>query len=221
MLVLYACLVRLMLSAVLLFGAAGTVDWMRGWLLLFTVSGGAAIGQILLIMKNPALACERLCPGDGQPPSDRRLYWAIALMFNFWLMAMALEVRRFGLQPMGAWLAWPGLLLALAGQGLSFAAQWSNPFAAAVVRIQSDRGHRVVSAGPYRFIRHPMYGANFLVFSGGALLVGSLAGLVMTGLFAALFILRIRIEESALMEGLPQYAAYSRCVRWRLIPFLW
>ena len=54
-----------------------------------------------------------------------------------------------------------------------------------------------------------------------ALLLGSWWGVIMSPLFALLFAIPLRIEERALLAGLPDYADYATRVRYRLVPGLW
>ena len=96
-----------------------------------------------------------------------------------------------------------------------------NSFAAPVVKVQSERGHYVVSTGPYAWVRHPMYSGTVLFFFGAPLLLGSWWGVAMAPLFIVLFAFRTRIEERALIAGLPGYADYTAQVRYRLVPGLW
>jgi len=76
----------------------------------------------------------------------------------------------------------------------------SNAFFSTVVRVQSDRGHKVCSDGPYRFVRHPGY-------------VGVLAG--------ALLVVRTALEDRTLRTALAGYADYAARVRYRLAPGIW
>ena len=89
------------------------------------------------------------------------------------------------------------------------------------MKVQAARHHRVVSSGPYAFVRHPMYSGVMLFFLGVPLLLGSWWGVAIAPVFAVLFAIRARIEERALVEGLPDYADYAARVRYRLVPGLW
>ena len=79
----------------------------------------------------------------------------------------------------------------------------------------------MVSTGPYAWVRHPMYTGTILFFVGAPLLLGSWWGVAMSPLFVVLFAIRTRIEERALIAGLPEYADYTARVRYRLLPGLW
>ena len=96
-----------------------------------------------------------------------------------------------------------------------------NSFAAPVVKVQAARHHHVISSGPYAFVRHPMYSGIMLFFVGVPLLLGSWWGVAIAPVFAVLFAIRARIEERALVEGLPDYADYAARVRYRLLPGVW
>ena len=90
-----------------------------------------------------------------------------------------------------------------------------------MVRVQSERGHSVISTGPYAYVRHPMYTGAVLFLIGIALLLGSWWGLVLSPIFAAIFAVRTGIEENTLLTGLPGYTDYAARVRYRLVPGVW
>ncbi len=79
---------------------------------------------------------------------------------------------------------------------------------------------QLVTAGPYRYIRHPMYLGELIYVLGAMMLAFSLLSLLFFALFIVLLISRIRIEERKLMAE-PAYLGYARGVRYRLIPMLY
>jgi protein-S-isoprenylcysteine O-methyltransferase Ste14 len=96
-----------------------------------------------------------------------------------------------------------------------------NKFFEPGVRIQVERGHRVVDTGPYAVVRHPGYVGACLLCAGTALALGSLWALVPAGLCASILILRTHWEDQTLQGELMGYRDYARRVRFRLIPRLW
>ncbi len=96
-----------------------------------------------------------------------------------------------------------------------------NSFAAPVIKIQEERGQRVISTGPYRIVRHPMYAGATLYMIGMPLLLGSWLGLLVLPLIFGALPVRIFIEEAALRRGLPGYGEYAARVRYRLVPGVW
>jgi len=107
------------------------------------------------------------------------------------------------------------------GYALLTWAMVSNSFFSQIVRIQTDRGHAVVTRGPYRFVRHPAYVGMILFELGMASLLASWPALLVSGVCALLLILRTALEDRTLQTELPGYLDYARQVRYRLVPGIW
>jgi len=114
-----------------------------------------------------------------------------------------------------------GYLLLLASFALILRVARENSFAAPVVKIQAERGQRVIDTGPYAVVRHPMYSGAVIYFVSVALLLGSWWGLLASPIFLLLFAIRSRLEERTLLAGLSGYADYTARVRYRLVPGVW
>jgi protein-S-isoprenylcysteine O-methyltransferase Ste14 len=208
--------------AVLLFVPAGTLHWPGAWVFLaFMVASGLGFGG-WLARKDPALLAERMRSPvrADQPAADKKLLLVFLIVNVIWLVAMGLD-ERFHLSRMPLALQVLGLVLLVASSVFIAWVFRENSFAAAVVRVQSERGHRVISTGPYAFVRHPMYSGAIPFMVGIALLLGSWLGMAISPIFAILFGLRARIEERTLTAGLPDYADYAARVRYRLLPGVW
>jgi protein-S-isoprenylcysteine O-methyltransferase Ste14 len=206
----------------LLFASAGTLHWPAAWVFLVTSAIlGPACG-LWLAKTDPALLAERLRPTfqADQPAADKKFMLTFVVVALIWLVAIGLDRRA---QASGVPLPLQALGLAMYLLSTAFI-MWvfrENSFAAPVVRVQAERHHRVISSGPYAFVRHPMYSGIMLFFVGVPLLLGSWWGVAIAPVFAILFAIRARIEERALVEGLPDYADYAARVRYRLVPGLW
>lgn len=100
-------------------------------------------------------------------------------------------------------------------------AMHSNPFFVPVIRVQPERGHRVMSGGPYAALRHPGYAGMAVMLPGSALAMGSLWALVPALAGMILFILRAEHEDRFLMNELEGYRDYARRVKFRLLPGVW
>jgi protein-S-isoprenylcysteine O-methyltransferase Ste14 len=114
-----------------------------------------------------------------------------------------------------------GGILLLGGSFLMFRALADNPFASQLVRIQTERGQHVIDTGVYGIVRHPMYLGGDLVFVGGALLLGSVCGLLVALTEVVLLVLRIFGEEKLLAHDLEGYQEYLEKVPYRLVPRVW
>src|SRR5262249_11674992 len=103
----------------------------------------------------------------------------------------------------------------------AFLAFRENSYAAPVIKIQPERGHTVVTTGPYRYVRHPLYAGALLYFLGTPLQLGSWLGLAPVPLMIVALAFRAVMEERMLATELKGYADYAERVRWRLIPRIW
>jgi protein-S-isoprenylcysteine O-methyltransferase Ste14 len=215
-------LIWIVVLGALLFLPAGTLQWPAAWLFLGTIGIlGVACGS-WLAKHDPALLAERMRPmmQSGQPAADKKFMLVFGFAALIWFLAIGLDVRAHGVRiPWG--LQALGLLMLLLCSGFIMWAMRENSFAIPVIKLQTERGHRVISTGPYALVRHPMYSGTVLFFVGAPLLLGSWWGVVMAPVFAVLFAVRAGIEERALLAGLPGYADYVTQVRYRLVPGLW
>src|ERR1700686_1653217 len=158
----------LILAAVSLFAAAGTIAILGFWLYLAIL---AAIIVASLLALDPGLLRERMRPGGQRPPLGLRLLTPFILAH---LIIAGLDRGRFHWSDsVPAWLRAAGLLMVAAGYGLVFWAMRVNRFFSSVVRIQSDRGQYVVATGPYRWIRHPGYLAGIVIIVASGIALGS------------------------------------------------
>ncbi len=211
------------LMAVLLFVPAGTLAWRGAWIFIaeFIVAGGALM--LWLAWRDPGLLKERM----GSPFQKGQAFWdkvlmpLIIVLWYGWLVLMALDARRWGFSHMPDALNDAGAVLIAVGYFVIWLTFRENSFAAPVVRIQTERGQRVISTGPYRLVRHPMYAGAMFYLLGMPLLLGSWLGLLVLPLIVGALMLRILVEESALRKGLPGYGEYAARVRYRLVPGLW
>jgi len=206
----------------LLFASAGTLHWPAAWVFLGTMAVLGLISGLWLARIDPALLAERMNPmmQGAQPASDKIFMVVFGFAALSWFILIGLE-RRANVSDMPVALQTLGLLLLVLSTGFVLWVMRENSFAAPVIKIQTERGHRVISSGPYAWVRHPMYSGTILFFAGMPLLLGSWWGLIMAPLFVVLFGFRARLEERALVAGLPGYADYLTRVPYRLIPGIW
>ncbi|WP_315830868.1 isoprenylcysteine carboxylmethyltransferase family protein [Bradyrhizobium prioriisuperbiae] len=207
----------------LLFLGAGTLHWPAAWVFTIGMTIAGLIGGLLMAHYDPALLKERMAPPiqKDQPAADKMFVWALGTTMLAWLVLMGLDVVRFGWSQMPLWLQWVGGLVLCFGVWFTYRVMRENSFAAPVVKIQKERAQTVISTGPYGFVRHPMYLGMLFLFPGIALLLGSWWGVVIAFGLVLLLCARIPLEEKVLRAGLDGYDAYTRQVRYRLIPGLW
>jgi len=208
---------------VLLFACASTLEWPAGWVFMAELVIGSLAVTLWLARHDPGLLRERMSgPFQRDQVRSDKLFMAFVIVaWHGWLALMALDAVRWGWSRMPPALGVAGAALIAVGFFVIWLTFRENSFAAPVIKIQDDRGHRVISTGPYRIVRHPMYAGAIVYLAGIPLLLGSWLGLAALPLILGALMLRIPIEETALREGLPGYTDYTGRVRYRLLPGVW
>jgi len=184
------------------------------------------VGTVALVLW---LGCERLMQllGLRQPKADNRerlsTYWH-TLSFYGAVFFPLLDATVYHWSTVGPGLAsvrWVGVPFLTAGivirivSRLALGKEFSG-------HVQTTKGHRLVTTGIYRSIRHPAYLGYLCILLGVPLCFGSVVGFafaIMSGIPALLY--RVRIEEAALERWFPgDYQRYQVTTR-KLIPRLW
>jgi protein-S-isoprenylcysteine O-methyltransferase Ste14 len=214
-------LVFIFVLGLLLFIAAGTVFWFYGWAYLFLFYGFSS-GLVLWMRRhNPGLMEERMGFKSNEPTWDKAYLILIYIFIIIWCVSVPLDAVRFRWSQMPTWLHLVGAIVLLSSFYVFYLTFRENAYLSLSVRIQEDRGQTVVSTGPYRYVRHPMYTGMLLFFLGSALLLGSWIGVLLGLLLEGTLAERAVREERVLRKGLKGYDAYMAQVRWRLIPHVW
>lgn len=207
----------------ILFGAAGTLNWPQAWLYLAFTGAMSFGGGLWLARHDPALLGERL--GSLIQPEQKRwdklVMVAMIALWTGWLILMGLDAGRYHWSEIPLALQGLGFVLLCLGSYLVWLTFKANSYAAPVIKIQKERGHSVVTTGPYAYVRHPMYAGALLFLFGAPLLLGSGWGLLGAVVLAMLLGLRTVLEERTLKAELDGYTDYAGRVRYRLVPLLW
>ncbi len=205
-----------------MFLGAGTLHWTRGWVFVsIYIAVMAVLGLVLHRLNRGIIEARMKVRYKDTEPFDR-VFTAVFFPLGFFLPSVAgLDVVRFRRPSMPVWTASLGVMLfvlATAQMGWALAV---NPWAEKTVRIQRDRGQRVVRSGPYRFVRHPMYVGALAMFPAMACMLGSLWALAPAGLIVVLLLWRTAKEDSVLRRELPGYEEYAAVTKYRLAPGIW
>ncbi len=114
-----------------------------------------------------------------------------------------------------------GLALIVSGYILGSYAFIENAFFSGTVRIQEERGHKVVTGEPYAWVRHPGYLGSLIASLGMPLLLDSAWSFIPVVVFGVIFFIRTSLEDRFLQDNLPGYREYAQKVRYRLLPGVW
>ena len=166
--------------ALAMFIPAGTLRWVAGWGFLFLFFGFVAIVSLWLLKHDPGLLQERMTGlrRRDQKKWDRVLMSLVYIFFILWLAIMPLDAVRFQWSQMPFWIQVAGALILIFSLYIFYLVIRENPYLSPAVRIQEERGKRVVSTGLYHYIRHPYYAASILFFLATTLMLGSWYGLI-------------------------------------------
>ena len=221
-LVLFQVVSTLAIYALPVLIPVGIRAWLSAWIFLGLWFGFWLLILIWLYVQNPALFWERmLTTTSGQKVWDKILVPLLYGAIFLWLLFTAFDAGRFHWSPVPQGLEITGAFVLGASFVLFFLTFRANRYLATVVRVQEDRGQVVISTGPYRFVRHPMYAATLLFFVGTPLLLGAWYGVLASPIVAIVLALRAVLEEKALQKDLPGYDEYMTRTKYRLIPFVW
>lgn len=208
----------------LLFIAAGTVNWPLAWVYVVLLLASTIGSRLVVFIRNPDTLRERAryTESEGTKPWDRILVPIVGLYGPMAIMFVAGLDHRFGwsaiIPEVGQWLA---ALVIAGGYGLAVWAMVVNRYFSAVARIQQDRGQEVVTAGPYRIMRHPSYAGALLASLALPIMLDAVWALIPAlGIVAAL-IIRTGLEDQMLREELDGYQRYAAETPCRLIPGIW
>jgi len=207
--------------ALLMFLPAGTWTWTKGWLFIAVFFGIIAVVWLYLWRVNPEVVVARTSSHKSSKRWDRILLALLRPALIAILPVAALDGGRFHWFTVPWWVCVLGYVLFLAGMGIVTRAVAVNKFFEPVVRIQTERGHKVIDTGPYAIVRHPGYAAFVPISVGTALCLGSMWALIPAGLVSALLTLRTHWEDQTLQAELPGYKEYTERVRYKLIPGVW
>ena len=204
------------------FLAAGTVFWFYGWIFLILLGIFSFVTILWVLRHNPGLIKERMTGFKPDEPTWDKAYNILTgILVGIWWISMPLDAVRFHLSQMPTWLHIVGAIVASCSFYLWYLTFRENPYLSTAVHIQEDRGQTVVSTGPYRYVRHPMYTGGLLFFPGSALLLGSWIGVLLGLIIVGILPRRAVREERVLQMGLKGYDAYMAQVKYRLIPHVW
>jgi protein-S-isoprenylcysteine O-methyltransferase Ste14 len=198
-------------------------DWWEAWVYALIAILGFAASRGLAARRHPDLLAERarflqhedakswdkiMSPLVGLGGGLVPLVAGLDMLFS-WSPGFGLPVKLFS------------LVIILAGFALGSYALIENRFFSGMVRIQTDRGHRVVSSGPYRWIQHPGYAGALLTYLATPVFLDSVWAFIPVVLTTIVLFFRTYMEDRVLQAELEGYRGYAERVRYRLLPGVW
>lgn len=201
----------------LVFIPAGSWKFWQGWVVLVIWFMPGLAAGIFFYKRDPELL-ERRMRAKEKVREQKLLMTCFYVIFFISFVLPGID-HRFGWSRPPLWLTLLGQVLLLASYLMTFWVVRVNRFASRTIQV--DPGQTVISTGPYRIIRHPMYLGGSVMLLAMPLALGSYWALPAFALLIPALVLRLLNEEKILRQELPGYSAYCLRTRFRLVPFLW
>ncbi len=197
--------------------------WREAWVYAILCILGFAASRAFAARRHPDLLSERarFMRQEDALPWDRILARLLAIGGGTLPVAAGLDARFGWSSTFILPVKLMALAVILAGYALVSYALIENRYFSGVVRIQTDRGHRVVSSGPYRWIRHPGYAGALLSYLATPILLEALTAFIPAVFLTALLVVRTALEDRVLQDRLAGYREYAMRVPHRLLPGVW
>lgn len=206
----------------LLFIPAGTLRFWEGWVFIGELVAASLFMSLYFYRHDRELLRRRLETREKENTQRifRKLWtplWSCGVILAGFDFRFGWSGSFFGHVP-PLWLTVLGQALVLAAYALMFQVMKTNSFASSVIQVEASQ--RVISTGPYRLVRHPMYSAIVLLLLATPLALGSYVAAPLFVMLIPLLVFRLLNEEKLLRQSLPGYADYCSRTRFRLVPFV-
>jgi protein-S-isoprenylcysteine O-methyltransferase Ste14 len=197
--------------------------WWEAWVYALVSILGFAISRALAARRHPDLLAERarMLRHDDAETWDKTLAPLVGLGGALIPLVAGIDALVPGLPAFPLPLKMLSLALVVSGYVLGSCALIANRYFSGMVRIQVDRGHEVVTRGPYRYLRHPGYAGALMTFLATPFFLDSPWAIIPACLLCIALIVRTRLEDETLQNKLEGYRAYAGKVRYRLLPGVW
>ena len=205
------------LVCLLIFPAAGTLQFPNGWLFIGLLFIPMLLMGTVMFFKAPELLKKRLNSKEKEITQKKVISMSL-LVFLAGFITAGLDFR-FGWSNISTPITVTASAILIMSYAMYAEVMRENAYLSRTVEVQEDQ--KVIDTGLYGIIRHPMYTATSLLFLSIPVVLGSWYALILFAIFPALLIARIKNEEEILEKGLSGYSDYKKKVKYRLIPFIW
>lgn len=214
--------IRLWVASALVMGAvfflpAGTLAYWQAWVYMGVLLIPMLFVVRRLLRTSPRLL-ERRMQMREREVTQKRLISFSALFFLAAFLLPGFD-RRWGWSSVPLPVVLAADVVVLLGYGLTIRVLLENEFASRTVEVM--QGQRVISTGPYGYVRHPMYLAVLLMVLASPIALGSWWALLLALSIIPILVVRILDEEKVLERDLPGYRDYVQKTKYRLLPGVW
>lgn len=205
-----------------LFGTAGTFKWPEAWLFIIIFFSFSITATIWLKKNNPELLKDRMIFMKKSARSwDKAIVIATIPFLIALLIILGLDAVRYQWSHVIFAAKAISFIIIIVSLALVFWVMKENTYLSRVVEIQKERQHKVITTGPYRYVRHPLYVAAIVLLFCLPIALGSLYALIPAVFLIIAFIIRTYLEDKTLHKELPGYKEYAKKTKYRLLPGVW
>jgi protein-S-isoprenylcysteine O-methyltransferase Ste14 len=216
-LVVFRYVIAIVVLGLMFFLSAGTIRYWYAWVFLAILFIPMFFVLLYLLRYDPALLERRMRTREKEVP--QKLIIRLSMIpFLAAFLVPGLDYR-FGWSFVPVAVIIAADVVVFCGYIFFFLVLRENSYASRVVEVEKEQ--KVISTGPYAYIRHPLYSAVLLIYLFSPLALGSFWALIAMIPLPFVLILRIKNEESLLKKELAGYEEYTGKVRYRLIPGIW
>jgi protein-S-isoprenylcysteine O-methyltransferase Ste14 len=206
--------------AIALFAPAWTFRFWQALVYLLLFASSSAAITVYLWKHDQGLLSRRVSAGPIAEKSRAQQIIQLFASIGFLAILVVPSLdHRFSWSHVPLWIVLAGDLLVVLGFYIVFKVFSVNTFTSATIEVNEQQ--TVISAGPYAFVRHPMYSGALIMLLGTPLALASWWGLIAFVIMVAVIVIRLLDEEKLLLANLPGYAEYVAKVRYRLMPYVW
>ncbi len=198
-------------------------NWWQAWVYYVLLVLSFIVSRNLARKRHPDILQERAeyMEHENTQTWDKVLSPLTAFSSVFIVLVAGFDRRFNWSSEFGLLLNVIGIALVTLGYVLASYALITNRFFSGTVRLQDERGHHVITEGPYRWMRHPGYTGSLIACIGIPLLLDSVWAFIPFVLAFFILLIRTRLEDKFLQDNLEGYKAYAQHVKFRLIPGIW
>ncbi|MGH7203496.1 MAG: methyltransferase family protein [Candidatus Levyibacteriota bacterium] len=203
-----------------LFLPAWTVFFWQAWVYWFSFSIAIVLITLYFIKHDPKLIERRLNVGPGaEKEKNQKLIQTItSVLFILLLITPGIE-HHFSKLTISPFFVWLGNLFVLVGFYIIFLVFKENSYTSSI--IETDKSQKVITTGPYKRVRHPMYLGALVLFLATPFALGSYMAFIFVLLMIIMLGIRLLDEEKYLKKHLKGYTDYCHKTRYHLIPYIW
>jgi protein-S-isoprenylcysteine O-methyltransferase Ste14 len=210
----------LVILGLLLFLPAWSLHFWEAWIFWLIFSVSVTIITIYFLKKDPKLVERRLKAGpSAEKEKAQKIIQAFASLFFIMVVMAPGFDHRFQWSYVPPYLVIIGDVFVMLGFLIVFLVFKENSYTSSI--IEADKDQTVISTGPYRIVRHPMYAGALLMLLFTPIALGSFWALFSVLPMFAVIVWRLLEEEKFLAKNLPGYKDYCLKTRYRLAPFVW